>query len=231
MKQPKKGLSAKISPAQTSTKFRRAREISAGFTVIEGSLIVVILAIIGGTGYYVWHSKQQADNVYNSASQSQKNVALVPIIKTFAECQKASGSKIQETFPEVCVTNGGKSFTNDAQIALNTMVSKLPKALQQAILAQTKKDAPACVKDNQTVDYNGKPVDNSATYEPSGFAITGIGCDGGAAHLFIYQSGSWKDVGVTQSGWSCEVVDKYKVPSSVISDCFDKDGNSRQVTY
>jgi hypothetical protein len=41
-----------------------------GFTVIEGLLIFVILIIIGGTGWYVWHSQNQANNTYSQTTNS-----------------------------------------------------------------------------------------------------------------------------------------------------------------
>jgi len=47
----------------------------SGFAAVEAILIGVILVILGGTGYYVWHAKQNADNALsnaNSASASTK---------------------------------------------------------------------------------------------------------------------------------------------------------------
>jgi hypothetical protein len=45
-----------------------------GFAVLESLLILVIIAIIGGTGYYVWHSKQQTDKSLNDASTSSQSL-------------------------------------------------------------------------------------------------------------------------------------------------------------
>lgn len=41
-----------------------------GFAVVEAILIVVILAIAGGTGYFVYHSNKKATSTYNAASKS-----------------------------------------------------------------------------------------------------------------------------------------------------------------
>jgi hypothetical protein len=50
------------------------KRIQNGFTVIEGLLILVIVGIIGGTGWYVWHSQKQVDKTLGSAGQtSQKS--------------------------------------------------------------------------------------------------------------------------------------------------------------
>ena len=40
-----------------------------GFAAVEAVLIVVILAIIGGTGYYVYHTNKKSNDTLNSASQ------------------------------------------------------------------------------------------------------------------------------------------------------------------
>jgi uncharacterized protein (UPF0333 family) len=39
-----------------------------GFAALESLLILIIIAIIGGTGYYVWHSKQQTDKTLSGAA-------------------------------------------------------------------------------------------------------------------------------------------------------------------
>jgi Tfp pilus assembly protein PilE len=39
-----------------------------GFTLIEGLLIIIALALIVFTGYYVWHSQSQSNKTYNSAA-------------------------------------------------------------------------------------------------------------------------------------------------------------------
>jgi type II secretory pathway pseudopilin PulG len=42
-----------------------------GFAVLESLLVLIIIAIIGGTGYFVWHSKAQTDmNLDNASSLS-----------------------------------------------------------------------------------------------------------------------------------------------------------------
>lgn len=43
------------------------------FSTVEALLVVVIVAIIGGTGYYVWHNNQQANATLDTASKSTEN--------------------------------------------------------------------------------------------------------------------------------------------------------------
>ena len=81
-----------------------------GFSVTELLLILLGVGIIAGTGWYVWHSTNSAKDLYSKTS----SLALPKAgpIKSFDDCKKAAGSKIQETYPEVCVTKDGKRFVN-----------------------------------------------------------------------------------------------------------------------
>lgn len=46
-----------------------------GFTVVETLLVLILLAIIGFTGYYVYHTRNNADSSYNNAAKN--NVSSV----------------------------------------------------------------------------------------------------------------------------------------------------------
>lgn len=45
----------------------------SGFALIEGLLILLIVAVIGGVGYYVYNSQKQTDRSLNSASSVSDN--------------------------------------------------------------------------------------------------------------------------------------------------------------
>ena len=91
----------------------RLQTAQKGIAAVAAVLTVVIIAIIGGTGYYVWHAKQVSDKNL-SATTSSANFKAKPV-NNFADCKKAVGSKLVQTFPEVCVTRAGKSFTDTSQ--------------------------------------------------------------------------------------------------------------------
>jgi hypothetical protein len=46
-----------------------------GFAALEVLLILIIIAIIGGTGYFVWHSKSQTDKALNNAANLSQGAA------------------------------------------------------------------------------------------------------------------------------------------------------------
>lgn len=52
-----------------------------GFSAVEGLLLVVILAIIGGTGFYIYHTSNKSGDVINEASSASQSAASGVIIK------------------------------------------------------------------------------------------------------------------------------------------------------
>jgi type II secretory pathway pseudopilin PulG len=46
-----------------------------GFAVVEVTLLLVLVSIIAGTGYFVWHSKKQADKSLNTAANTNQTAS------------------------------------------------------------------------------------------------------------------------------------------------------------
>jgi len=67
-----------------------------GFTLIEGFLIVIIIGIIGGTGYYVWNSRQQTNKVLTSAQN--ETVAVKSSTVSPSKPQKSRNNLTQESY-------------------------------------------------------------------------------------------------------------------------------------
>jgi hypothetical protein len=44
-----------------------------GFTVVETLLVLILISIIGFTGYYVWHTQNNSNSSYNNADRSNSN--------------------------------------------------------------------------------------------------------------------------------------------------------------
>ena len=75
------------------------KRIQKGFTTLEMLLVIIMLAIIGFTGYYVYHSKQQTDKTLNAA---QADNASAPSTKL-----KSSTSKSPTTQKYFTITQWG----------------------------------------------------------------------------------------------------------------------------
>lgn len=86
-----------------------SRKSQNGFALVV-LLIIVILAIIGGTGYFVWHSQQATDKALIDANTASNGNVGKPDVKSFEDCKKLATSKVLETYPEQCVTKDGKTF-------------------------------------------------------------------------------------------------------------------------
>lgn len=55
---------------------RKLNQDQRGFGSIEILLLVVIVGALGFTGWYVWHSKQQADSTYANTAKSARSSSL-----------------------------------------------------------------------------------------------------------------------------------------------------------
>ncbi len=80
---------------------------SSGFTAIEGLLVVLVVAVLGFTGWYVWHARQ---NSYVKIGHGN-DVSFPGGASNYYECTEEAGSKMLETYPQICVSNDGKHFT------------------------------------------------------------------------------------------------------------------------
>src|SRR5262245_47329090 len=50
-----------------------------GFAVVETFLMLVVVTIIGGTGWYLWHTKTQSDkSLDNAANTTVKPTSKIP---------------------------------------------------------------------------------------------------------------------------------------------------------
>jgi hypothetical protein len=187
----------------------RMKKNQEGFSVVEGLLIVVIVGMLGGVGWYVWHSQQQVDKTYSQTSNSSvapKKVSAQP--------------KTQSTSPAPVVP---------VEEVSSSTFSKIPADLQAAIISVFKKEVPNCVKaDGQINDSPDKRVD----YDTLGFAGTGIGCYGGGSWgIFAKVSGNWQFLAKTQFGFDCSLLNQYHYPRKLLAlntpevKCLDASGN------
>lgn len=91
----------------------KTKQNQSGLTLVEVLLIIIALAIIGFTGWFVYHSNKTTDNTLKSTDKvGQSSAAKVVPITSFDQCKKATGSTIEQTYPEQCVSKSGKTFTD-----------------------------------------------------------------------------------------------------------------------
>lgn len=63
-----------------------------GFAVLETFLLIVIIVLLAGIGYYVWHSNKQAASTYKAASNSAQSSPAPKAPKTSAKADDAAVS-------------------------------------------------------------------------------------------------------------------------------------------
>jgi Tfp pilus assembly protein PilV len=140
-------------------------------------------------------------------------LGIVGFVGYYVYHSNQSTNKIYNQASNEAQSNPQKS----AASPVKTTYSKVPKALQTVILADTTAQSPSCVSGGKLVDIDGKATDQSVEYDASGFAVTAIGCDSSAATLYVKTGATWKNVESTQFGFSCDILKQNKVPVALIA--------------
>jgi Tfp pilus assembly protein PilV len=132
-----------------------------GFSAIEALLILIIVAIIGGTGWYVYNSNKNTNNIYNSANQSNQSAAKVA--KAKPKTQATSSTKY------IKITELGIQIplaSNVADLAYSWDSTNSTAVLGSGVLMQSavKADPQHC---SGSVSYPVAIITADATYAPS----------------------------------------------------------------
>lgn len=77
----------------------------AGFSAVEGLLVLIIVLLVGFIGYYVWHTNKQANSSYNSASKVAEST---PATKKSTPAPATDYLKIPEFGVEISLTANTK---------------------------------------------------------------------------------------------------------------------------
>jgi hypothetical protein len=77
-----------------------------GVTVVEALLIIIVIALVGFAGWFVYHKE------HKTTDSSKGTAPHTASVTNFEECKQSAGSKMLETAPEQCVTKDGKKFTD-----------------------------------------------------------------------------------------------------------------------
>jgi cell division protein FtsI/penicillin-binding protein 2 len=77
----------------------------SGFSVVEALLVVAIVGIIGGVGYFVWHSQKQAEKNYAEAEKSSSSgVEVKPSKDKIYDCNLEKQTLPKFAFNKGCFT-------------------------------------------------------------------------------------------------------------------------------
>lgn len=138
-------------------------------------LIVLVLGVVGGGGYYVWqrnHEKTQSADTSQSGKKSAE-------ITNYEECIKSEGSRIQESYPATCVTKDNQRFTQPIEqkyLVIKEWSVKLPlsKPIQSAYYVLRPSDGSKA----QYVDVFDAKIDMLKN-------STGVSCKDDDSPLFV----------------------------------------------
>jgi len=105
-----------------------------GFSVVEGLLILVILGMLGGVGYYVYEAQKDSDKSLSSASQTELQ----------APTEKTTTTTETQTQPKAVFT--GTSFTQNEE-------DELTKKLVEPYYAYNDQDKTIKIQDKGKEGY------------------------------------------------------------------------------
>jgi hypothetical protein len=170
----------------------------SGFTVVEGIAIIVIVAILGFTGWFVWSSQKATSKTLSDTNKS-------------ATAQ--STKKIVTKEPIAALSKAPTKY--DDPTVLTTIYENAPAALKAAIKHTALDKYGNCLqeKNGSLIKTNGNALQTGIFYKPDQVAQTGLGCEPGFSdfYLYVYSGGEWKQVAVTHDNFSCDIVAEYNV--------------------
>lgn len=181
-----------------------------GFTVIEGLLILLIVVLVAGTGWYVMHAKSQANKNLDSASSDN-----------FASVKKKVSSANPNILP--------KKKTTAAAPGLVSYSATLSSANDVSKLSGVSDDFKQFVSDD--FDKNKSP---SPCGHAFGLVIHQILSDQFATgtekqckntEKLWYKdkdTNKWQEIAATDTNFTCDTINQYKVPASIVNQCLDK---------
>ena len=148
------------------------RSVQKGFAIVETLLVVVILALVGFIGWYIWHVKTNTDKAFTHASLSSAATS------THTVCQATDKSYTGRVFIapggtyKLCEPNGWLLYTNgDAKgssiIAnANNLVYQLSKAASAKGISGT--DGSSAFGIFYNINNSSVPIDGFSNFIAAG---------------------------------------------------------------
>ncbi|HEX7633488.1 MAG TPA: prepilin-type N-terminal cleavage/methylation domain-containing protein [Candidatus Saccharimonadales bacterium] len=173
-----------------------------GFSLIEGLLVIIALALVIFVGYYVYHSQKQTDKTYSTAAKDAQSGPS----KSSPSTKSASKLITYDPIIEIRAAGDVSQLKGAPQSFKDFMSGQITASLSEA-----------------TDENCGSTFFSVNKIYDSSYAMGGVGqkdCGGAQAVWALYQ-GNWEKVYVGQQAVSCDVINKYKVPKVLVEQCFD----------
>lgn len=186
-----------------------------GFAHYETLLLLVIIFLIFGIGWYVWHVKQQADKSLDATAglnlkTDTKKKAASTALPT-SNTNKTLKTKTPNLVSYTTTTN-----SNGLNVQSVADVDKLDGA------SDSFKDfVKSKVKDHAN---SPSPCGNAyglfvkKIYQDN-FAVVDEKQCNNSEKLWAKISDNWSEIATSQNGFDCTVLEQYKVPSAIVANC------------
>jgi uncharacterized protein (UPF0333 family) len=180
-----------------------------GFAHFETLLLLAIVLLIIGIGWFVWHTKQQADKNYDAASAVNMNT---PVSKKTSSATSPS----QKSTKSTTVTYTSSDNQNGVPISSDADIDKLEGAsdsFKQFIKDKVDKNS-----------HSPSPCGNAyglfvmKIYKDE-FALGNEKQCNSAQKLWAKVSDQWNEIGSAQDNFDCTILEQYKVPSAIVENC------------
>lgn len=212
-----------------------------GFTAIEGLLIFVIIGIIGGTGYYVYHANQKVgDTLGKGVNSSQTNPKTADKVEVETDPNIEYGKCLAGVYatPSTAALNGDDGSCGICRDGVSTdygdckevaATYPLPKVFSPALIVGYS-TLPSGAKDLATKRAKSVymiPPSTECTAAPGHVVVEKIvdksyvklgvraSCGDYQTTVLRLEDGSWK-VALTQHLLMQDDIDKYNLPKTLL---------------
>ena len=92
-----------------------------GFSTVEGVLVVIVVAVIGFVGWYVYHTKQNSDTALNAATTTSNNAG--PRFGSTSQAGNSGSTSDQNLQADLNSTNTDVTHSDQSLNTANTSLN------------------------------------------------------------------------------------------------------------
>lgn len=132
-----------------------------GFAAMEAVLVIVIVAILAGTGYYVYHANNKVTDTQNAAQTAAESAAVASTSTKSAVSAGAQAKKVYVNLLQAYDTNGAKDKNWDVKyVDSSAAANEFTKTFKASVDAGTAWPGGVFCTDKYT--FEGFIVDRSS---------------------------------------------------------------------